>query len=129
MARPRKPSPVLKVIGSYDKHPERKRENEPEGVGLFPSEPPKHLSAEIQVTWQEIVAVVPLGVLTGSDKFIVELCAGLLAELRRDPHEMLAARLTQLRVALGALGLTPSDKSKLSIPARNAGAKPSSLLD
>ncbi len=128
MARQRTPTSKLKVIGAFDKHPERTREDDVY-TGAFPTEPPEHLSEEVKSAWHEIVAVSHYGVLQASDTFIVELAAGLLAELRRDPFEMVAARLTQLRVALGALGLTPADRSRLSIPVRRGSFKPSSLLD
>ncbi len=129
MPRPRKPTPVLKVIGAFDRNRKRMREDDIE-TGQFPAEPPKHLSEEIKVCWREIVAVCPAGVLQAADKFLVEVTAALLAEHRRDPHKMMAARLVQLRVCLGGLGLSPTDRSKLTVPAQYRGAgKPSSLLD
>ena len=127
MARPRKPTPVLKVIGAFDKDRSRTREDDIQ-TGEFPREPPKHLSKEIKATWREIVAVCPLGVLQRSDQFVVEIAASLLAEHRKDPHAMIATRIVQLRVCLGQLGLSPTDRSKLSVPAQGSG-KPPSLLD
>ena len=130
MAKQRTPTTKLKLLGSFNKHPERAREDDV-FTGGFPSDPPAHLSDEVKATWREIVSVSHYSVLQASDVFIVEVCAGLLAELRRDPFNMMAARLTQLRISLGALGLTPADRSRLSVPenSRNARYKPSSLLD
>jgi len=129
MPRQRTPTRKLNLLGSFNKHPERAR---PDDVftGAFPADPPERLSDEIKATWREVVAVSHHGVLQAADVFIVEVCAALLAEHRRVPFNMMSARLTQLRVSLGALGLTPADRSRLSVPktARHAAYKPSSLL-
>ena len=127
MPRPRKPTAHLKIIGAFDRTRSRAREDDIE-TGAFPDEPPAHLGEEIKTTWCELVAVCPLGVLQRSDQFLVEIAASLLAEHRKDPHAMIATRIVQLRVCLGQLGLSPTDRSKLVVPAKGAH-RPSSLLD
>jgi hypothetical protein len=127
MPKQRTPTTKLKLLGSFKKHPERERPDDVD-TGAFPDEPPAHLADDVKVCWVEIRDACYYSVLQAADVFLVELTSGLLAELRRDPDKMLAARLTQLRVCLGQLGLSPTDRSKLSVPAAVRG-KSSSLLD
>ena len=136
MARQRTPTAKLKLLGSFKKHPERARDDEPEPSGPLPTEPPNHLPDDVKEVWTEIVSVTPLGVLGAGDRFIMEICSNLLSEYRRDPPAMNSARLTQLRISLGALGLTPADRNRLSVPQRKVnifdeigGALPRHLLD
>ena len=57
--------------------------------------------------------------LTDVDVFVVEMAAVLLAEFRGGG--MKAAMLTQLRILLGSLGLSPSDRARLSVTKGKAG--------
>ncbi len=113
MPRQRKPTAIMELTGAFRKDPQLRRDNEPPSVGPFPAQPPDHLADDIKAAWEEIVEVVPFGVLGGSDRFIVEVCAILVAEMRRET--MNSARITQLRIALGALGLTPADRARLTV--------------
>ena len=123
MARPRTPTNILAFKGANKKHPERakQRANEPEVKAKFPREPPTHLAADQKKTWKEIKGLVPHGVLTGADVIVVELAAVLLAEFRADSGGMVASRLIRLEAQLGKLGLSPSDRAKLSVAKGNAG--------
>ena len=57
--------------------------------------------------------------LTGADVLVVEMAAVPLAEFRDGP--MQSARITQLRILLGSLGLSPSDRARLSVTKGNTG--------
>ncbi|RRV59813.1 terminase [Stutzerimonas stutzeri] len=120
MARPRTPTNVLDARGSFRKHPERKRVD-PDTSGPL-SAAPDHLSAQALECWNDIAASAPTGVLTDSDRIALELAANLLAQFRADPLEFKAMRLVRLEVLLGKFGMTPSDRSKVSIA---TGPKPS----
>jgi hypothetical protein len=132
MARPKTPSNVLQLNGAYKKNPNRKPDEgtEPElkaGVG----EPPEYLDADAKALWHEIVSLACHGVLGDSDRLIVELAATLMAEFRRGGRDETGkplfsdARLSRLQAALGQLGMTPADRSKVKIPQK---AKPANAF-
>jgi len=113
--RPRKATKVLELSGAHKKNPNRSRPNEPDGNGIFPSVPPSHLNEDQHRHWLEIVAMVPAGVLTGSDIMAVELLAVLVTEWRNNYYEFPASKLARLSIEMGRLGLSPTDRAKLSI--------------
>ena len=115
MPRPRTPTNILKLRDSFTTHPERARHrvNEPtpeRGIGPAPA----WMSDAQAAVYREVVRASHPGTLSGGDQFVVELCAVLLHELRADAANMPAARLSRLHAALGSLGLTPSDRSRIS---------------
>ncbi len=112
----RKPTKLLELSNNYRGEQKRSRENEPEPLGPFPKEPPEDMPDEVQRAWYDLVSEIPPACLGSSDRFVVELASGLLAEWRRDPFAFNAAKLSQLRVVLGTLGLTPGDRSRLKAP-------------
>ena len=120
MARPRTPTNVLDARGSFRKHPERKRVD-PDTAGPL-SAAPDHLTEQALECWNDIAVSAPPGVLTDSDRIALEIAANLLAQIRADPLEFTSMRLVRLEVLLGKFGMTPSDRSKVSIATR---AKPS----
>src|ERR1051326_6809352 len=81
--------------------------------------PPRHLSPAQRAAWREIVAIAPRGVLFKSDKFIVEVAALLLGRLREDgiggERGMSNAEVGLLSTVLGKCGLSPADRSKVSV--------------
>jgi phage terminase small subunit len=123
MARPRKPTNVLTLSGSFVAHPERARAraDEPEPVGEV-GEPPAHLSPEEKAAWREIVDMCPPGVLALSDRLILEHGSRLLAQLRKDRTYVDSRLMLRLEGTLGRLGLTPADRSRVA-PSKAAPAK------
>lgn len=89
--------------------------NEPIGIGELPG-PPAHWKPDQKKVWHEIVSRLPLGVATGSDAGLVELTASLLIQARAANFEIPSSLAAQLRYCYAALGLTPADRSKLSVP-------------
>jgi hypothetical protein len=69
-----------------------------------------------RLAWLEIERLAPW--LTQSDRIAVEVAAYLLARFRADPSTMQPAYCTRLETMLGRLGLTPSDRSKVSAPTK-----------
>ena len=115
MPRPRTPTALMELRGSFDRHPERKRPNEPDPGPLDPT-PPAHLPDEIKETWTEVIGIIPPGVAKSSDSVALEALSFILWNCRdrewRDTPMML--RLEQL---LGRFGLTPaSRKSAIRAP-------------
>lgn len=115
MPAPRKPAVLLEMSGSLEKHPQRRR-TEPVVAAPFGS-PPAHLTKEHKAAWREIAKAAPAGVLTGADRVAVELAARMLVRIRTT--DFTAAEANGLRALLGQLGMTPADRSKVSVP--NAG--------
>lgn len=115
MARPRTATKILEFKGSFKKHPERARKAEPKSKGAFPKSVPKHLTDSQKKYWREMVKKVPAGVLTISDVFTVELVVILWDEFRTNPATMPTSRITRLTTEMGKLGLSPSDRAKLTV--------------
>jgi len=115
MSRHKTPSNILEARGAFKKHPDRKPKGEPQPSAPFPKDPPAHLTRQQRATWREIVKICPDGVLTGSDKLIVEIAATLLAQFRAAPDSLGPTMIGRLTAELGKLGLSPSDRTKISV--------------
>ena len=126
MARPRKPTKVLELNGTFKNTPKRKkaRENEPvveEGIGKHPC----FLNEEQIAAWNWIVSVAPEGVLTSADAPFVANLSVLQAQIMTGDAPMGAYGL--LQAGLGKLGMTPADRSKVSVPQKPKQNRWSSL--
>jgi phage terminase small subunit len=114
--RKRTPTKVLETRGSFIAHPERKRSAEVkqvDGVG----DPPSYLSDLEKQCWHELVRISLPGVLTVSDRPLVEVASRLWGEMRNpDPRaEFIGhARLGRFMVCLASMGMTPADRSKVT---------------
>ena len=108
MSRPRKPTKVLDAGGAFKKNPQRRRHGEP--VVMDPIGSPPKLSNSALVCWNQIVAAVPLGVLTATDAIAVEIAAQLFAQFKASPVKFQTSRLS----LLNKMG----DTSRSAFPAR-----------
>jgi len=115
MPRPRTPTSILKLRDSFTTHPERLRDRagEPAPAGNV-GRPASWMSAAQRECFEELVARAYVGTLGAGDRFVIELGAVLLEELRRQPGNMSAAKMARLHAVLGSLGLTPADRSKIT---------------
>lgn len=108
---------LLELRGTFDHNPKRRRPigpKSPEGVG----EPPACLTETEAVCWREAVGNAPAGVLTSADRWLVEIAARLMARLRSEGLAGLrTVELAALTGALGKLGWTPADRSRVSTAA------------
>jgi hypothetical protein len=114
--RPPKPTKVLELSGAFKKDPKRKREraNEPTTKGPLGSFPVgRGLTQEDAYNW--ITEKAPLGVLKDSDEIFVVLVSVLLCKVMTGKAK--AADHQLLSTSLGKLGMNPSDRAKISIPA------------
>ena len=115
MARPRKPSNVLALNGSFKKHPDRARERgrEPQPAGDI-GDPPDHLSEGARACWIELVAFCHEGVLCAADRLFLEYGARVLWQLRSS-EEIDPKLAIRFEVVCARLGMTPADRSKVSV--------------
>jgi phage terminase small subunit len=123
MARPRLPTNVLKLKGAYKKDPQRlkARENEPENKKAI-GNPPTHLDKSEKAAFREIVKLSIDGVLGEADRLAVEMAAKLLIICRGQRvvnGEVVlptASEQNQFFKYLCQFGMTPADRSKVSVP-------------
>ena len=130
MARPRKPTAQLKLVGAFEKDPQRKRDSEP--VCTEPVGPAPARLTEYQVeAWNYLVDSAVDGVLTRMDRAYLELVSIALSNVwywnevmatENKDGETVAARpmvistLQTVGFMLGKLGMTPSDRSQVVVP-------------
>lgn len=81
MARPRTPSNVLELRGSFKAHPERRREDA-QGAGPWTDEPPEHLTGPEIAAWREVVASLPKVALSATERLGITQMARLWATLK-----------------------------------------------
>ncbi len=114
MARPRTPTNVLELRGSFKAQPSRRRIAEP--ISQYPiGECPSRLDEGERAAWNEIVSTCCPGVLTHSDRLAVEITARLLSESWEAGREFDDVRRRQLYTLLGQFGMNPSDRSKIRV--------------
>ena len=114
MARPRKPTAVLDARGAFKKDPQRKRHGEP--IVKTPiGEAPADFNELQRAAYRQIMEQAPPGVLTSADTVTVEALANLLALFRSDRANFPIPAYGRMQSLLGTLGMTPADRSKLSI--------------
>lgn len=122
MARNRTPSNVLQMSGANKKHPERAktRKHEPmPKAGIGPA--PKQWDEQLRKVWDEIVGITPAGVLGDSDRIALELAVHLLVEYRENPKGFTTSRFAPLVSLLSRFGLTPADRTRISVPSGKGG--------
>lgn len=76
---------------------------------------PKHLSPEQKAAWKEVIKFAPNGVLSGADRALLEITVHQLVEFRAG-RLIRASEIGTLITCLSKLGMTPSDRSRLSVP-------------
>ena len=108
MSRPRTPTAVLELRGSYRKNPRRRREREGEPLVTTPlPDPPARLSDPETAVWREMAAIGHW--LKGPDQFLLEVAVRLMAKHRAGELETTSHLLTALR----KLGFAPGERAKL----------------
>jgi len=119
--RPRTPTKILDLKGSYKTHPERKQERAAEPKPRADRvTPPKYLSKDHKACWREIIKQAPPGVYTNMDRQALEVTCVLLDKFRKGytlmAEPMSAAELGLLTRMLSQLGMTPADRSRIAVP-------------
>lgn len=114
MGRPATPTAIKEARNSFKKHPERRPDGEmmpTEGIGPAP----ESLVVEAEI-WDEVVEMMPVGVLGNTDRIALETMCKLIFKMRYDFDAMTAAQLGKLETLLGRFGMTPSDRTKITMP-------------
>lgn len=117
MPRVRLPTAIHVLKGTEQKHPDRMREraNEPQPTGgIGPC--PERLGPRVAEAWDYLVDGCAPGVLTSMDRATLQLAATLLARFWEDPMECDVKVVAQLQRQLAAMGMTPSDRSRVVVP-------------
>lgn len=112
MPRPRKPTALLELSGAFKANPQRRRPNEPQESRPL-GDPPGRLPSDAVPFWHELVGMCAHGVLKYGDRWAVEIAATLMWRFSMGNEE--PGDKNVLRSYLASLGLTPADRSKLSV--------------
>lgn len=115
MARPRTPTSILAARGGLDK-PGRaaKREGEPEVVGEI-GDPPDYFTEPSRQAWYDIVEAMHAGTYGRAERLSVEVAALLLTKIRRMGPAVDGQTVTRFQAFLSSSGMTPCDRSKISV--------------
>ena len=120
MGAPRAPTALKQMRGTDKKNPARMNNNEPvatKGIGpAIRSGSGCNLTQVEQDIWDEVVAISYAGVLGEADRVSLEMMCRLINEMRTNFTGMTAAKITQLSQLLGRFGMTPSDRTKITVP-------------
>ena len=125
MARPCKPTEVLELTGAFLDNPARRRLPGPKSE-LPIGEPPGYLAPDEAAAWREFVGNAPAGVLTGGDRWILEVAARLMARSRW--QGLTTAETGHLRACLSELRASPASRGWAQ-PTGSAAAPVSSPWD
>lgn len=122
MTRPRTPTNVLKLRGADKNHPARikERDNEPQNVNPV-GDPPENLNETEQSAWHQIVRESIEGVLGEADRIALEQACKLYAKSKEG--DLTGQEHTQFFRYLSQFGMMPADRSKISIPQKEAANK------
>jgi hypothetical protein len=113
MARHAQPRALAELKGAVRKDPQRYKFRPPPSGPL--GEPPEHLSEAVHACWLELASMVPSGVLTAADRIALEIASELLAQLRENPKQFPASKLTNLTSCLARLGITTADRQRIDV--------------
>lgn len=104
----------------------KSRESEPKPVALLGSAP-EHLDKVQKGIWRELVGRVAPGVLFACDAYVVELTVRLTEKMRAG--QLTSSETGQYRGCLASLGITPADRSRVSVPATPQKSPLERILD
>ena len=113
MARPRKPTAQLELVGAFKHNPDRTRDAEPQcdEDALLPHE---RITDAEREAWDFLVATAVPGVLTAMDSASLLLCARCLSAVW--DGEVNITDSLKVNTMLGKLGMTPSERSRVVVP-------------
>jgi hypothetical protein len=114
MPQIRKPTAILDAQGSFMRHPERARENEPETDGKKPlGNPPSYLSVDQKRIWRELRKQMLPGVCFESDRTAFELLVRLVCKMRDDTINR--SEVSSLIALTSRFAMNPADRSKVAV--------------
>lgn len=114
MANHKQPREVAALKGADKRNPQRYKKAEAKS-GLPLGTAPEYMRDEAKAIWFELETYSLTGVLTGSDRLVMEIVSNLVADYRADPSEFTASMHGVLKGHMASLGLNPSDRQKLGV--------------
>jgi len=113
----------MELSGSFKGRPGRKAQRQAEPVPIAGAgSPPRHLTTDQKKVWREIIKKTPEGVITAMDRCSLEIVCVLLDRFRQansgKAERLQGAELSALMRGLASLGMTPADRSKVSVPVK-----------
>ena len=119
MPRPRKPTVVHRLEGTW--RPDRHAGRQEPPAGLDPSKPPKWLSKEVRAVWREVLASAPPGLYGSADAMLVGLYETAIPATQpaRDPDiPARELRIHESHIALlgRSFALSPLSRTRFDIP-------------
>ncbi len=115
MSRPRKPTSLHVVSGTFRKDRHGDRVGEPVVAEPLGS-PPAGWPIAAKMMWAELADYIPPGVATKADRVMFETLLRLVAKMRENSEALTPALAAQIRTACGCFGMSPADRSRVSAP-------------
>lgn len=121
MPRPRTPTALLELRGTFKRNPSRGRQRagEPRPTTPLPG-PPVHFTKEQKAAWVEIARYGTW--LTSPDQFMLAIAVVLLDKHRRRAIDY--KEIPHLISVLSLLGFNPRDRAKMNVPASASNDSP-----
>lgn len=124
MGRPRTPTEILERRGAFKHDPQRGRARDGEPSDLQElGDPPAHITGNVLDAWCDIVNASHEGVLSDADSIALEMAAHLLAGFRAKPESFAVSKLTRLEGLLSKFGMTPADRSRVTVRSKQVKNK------
>jgi hypothetical protein len=128
MAKHQQPHELAELKGADVKNPQRYRKSVPKSAVPL-GDYPEVRSTDPKDCWFELAALAIPGVLTGSDRILMEVLAHLVAEFRTSPVDFSGAKLAQLIGICARFGMSASDRNKLGVDKPKDEENPFAALD
>jgi len=104
MGRIKQPYELAVLSGATRKNPQRYRETVPKHPDPL-GDPPGDFTDEEKATWHEIAAMAEPGVLTRSERILVEILVELLTTYRRDRTNFPVGKIRIMKTIFRKLGI------------------------
>jgi len=122
MPNPKKPAALRELHGTANRNKQRNSPNPPEVVrGIGPA--PEYFDDAISETWDYLVSVMFVGVLSESDRPSFEMMTKLFHRFRYGSYDedsvlpaLAVGELARLDSLFSRYGMTPSDRAKIVVP-------------
>ena len=121
MARHQQAREMAELKGATKVNPERYRSVIPKSNRPLGDYPKKRTTDPVEC-WNELAAMSIPGVLTGSDRIMMEVLADLLADYRKDSTKFASSKMTHLISIMARFGMSASDRNKLGVTKPDPGA-------
>lgn len=119
---------VLAMTGGYSSNPGKlaaQRRDEPAPKGDI-GPPPAWFDGESAAVWIELVTTCHAGTLCAADRLYIEFAVGVVLQMRmaQKQRRFDASLAARYMAVLQKLGLTPADRSRVSVISKDDAADP-----